>query len=243
MPIITISQENLEEIMTEVGFPILEFDDDFPYTESQVKQSAIWPAMKEFYRYWPIENIQDYSVSGNFSFDFPNEETFFITDARLNSNVPTSSTTVQDPFVNSMNISISQSSGMYGTRYNYDITTAYHMRRAEMSANKNANKAFRIDVDEDKRKVKGYSTVTGRITVVWAEYGLSYDSISFRKIDDVKKLAQSNLLRMMGNFFLMQSSDTQNEMDGSFMIDRADELREEIIEKWNNITKPVIIRG
>jgi len=245
MPTITISSENLNEIMTEVGFPILAFDDDFPYTEEQVKQSAIWPAMKDYFRYWPKNNPQEYSVSGNFSFDFPTIETFNIVDARLNTNTPNAGQHTNDPLINMMNITNlgSTSSGMYGTRYNYDMTTAYYSRRAELNAMKNSQSAFRIYVNHNDRKVEGYANNSGRITIIWAEYGFDYDSIPFTMIDDVKKLAQSYLMRMMGNFFSMQSSDTINEIDGGFLIDRSDEIREQIIDRWNNITRPVLIRN
>ena len=243
MPTINISDDSLLEIMSEVGFPILEFDDDFPYTRDQVKSLGIWPAMKEYYRFWPKKNIQEYTVSGNFSIDFPNNETFYLTDARVNSNVPIGSHT-PDPIVNAMNIvSIgSQSSGMYGTRYNYDITTAYHMKRAEYNALKNSQKAFRVDVDRDNKLVTGYTSVQGRMLVEWAEYGLDYDKIPFSKIDDAKRLAQSYIMRMLGNFLSLQSSDTVNELDGGFLLDRADDLREDVIDRWQKITKPVIMR-
>jgi len=244
MPVINISQENLTEIMSELGFPILDFDDDFPYTEEQVKSVAVWPAMKQYFRYWPLENIQEYSISGDFSFDFPNAETFYISDARLNNNNPSGGAISPDPFVNSMNITqYGSSSGAYGTRYNYNITTAFHSRRAEQNALRNSQRAFRIHVNEGDRKVVGYSNMTGRLMVTWAEYSFDYDSISFRRIDDVKRLVQAYLMRALGNFFLMQSSDTINEIDGDFMVSRAEELEEQIIEKWNLTTKPVLIRS
>lgn len=244
MPEIVISESNLLEIMAEIGFPILEFDDDFPYTADQVKSLAIWPAMKSYFRHWPIRNVKEYAVSGNFSLDFPSEKVFNILDARLNTNVPIGSNT-GDPFVNMMNITQIGGSrnGMYGTRYNYDITTAYHMSRAEKNAMINSQSAFRVFVNEPLRKLEGYTNSTGKITVTWAEYDFDYDKIAFSKIDEVRDLAKAYLMRIMGNFFSLQTSDNVNSVDAGFLLDRAEELEKEILDRWNNIVTPVIIRN
>lgn len=244
MAIIEISEQNLNEIMTELGFPILELDEDFPYTTEQIKSLAIWPAMKEYYRWFPKTIIKEYPVTGNFSIDFPSEDTYYIVDASLNANGIASGGITSDPFANAMNIqqSSSRTSGMYGTRYDYSISTAFHSKRAEINAMGNSQNAFRIDVHEEERKVSGYSNIGGRLTIVWACIGYNYNNISFRRIDEVKKLASANLLRMLGGLIEMQASDTINELDGANLIDRAEDLEKEVLEKWQNTTKPVVIR-
>ena len=239
---ITITNEKLEEILIEVGVPILAIE-DLPYTEVQIRTSFIYPAMREYFKFFPIEEQLEYSIGTSFEIAFPDAETFNVSDVRLITNIASGGQTA-DPFVNSLNVlSIGKSSGRYGTIYDYGIPKTYFAERASMSASINSQMAFKFTVDKVNRVVKGFSNVAGKIAVTWAKMSLDYEDIPLSAEFDVQRLASANVLRGFGTLSLMQSSDSINSMDGNFMIDRSDELKKEVMEKFKNFTKPVVLRS
>lgn len=244
---IFITEEMLDEIVSEIGIPIFDWEDT-PYDKEYVKDKFIWKAMREYYRYFPIQNIEEYYISSNFELPFPNEATFNILDARLNTNAPSSGntmvgTTIKERMLSVAGTGSSSGIGMYGTPYDFGMKETYHTTRAEYNALKNSNSAFRVKVDSNNRVVKGYTNIPGRISIIWAEYSDDYSTIPFEKIEDVHNLARSNIMRAWGHLVKLQSSSTENDLDGDYLIDRADELRTEVIDRWNAITKVVIRRG
>jgi len=243
---ITDEDQLLNEILLHVGYPVLDYTKDLPYSKDQIKTLFIWPAMREFFIHWPKRHIEEYPVVGNYSFDFPDDTTFGVLDARMNTNAVSSGTNFStDPLAYTRNLSQVQGGvgrGKYGTPYNYDSTRSFYSRRAEYQGAKNAEAITRYDLDQINKKLSGYSNVGGRMTVTWAKFSYNWDEIPFDKLEDCIKLASSNLMKAWGSLLSMQSSDLSNELDGQSMIDRAEELKESVIGRWNVITRPVILR-
>ncbi len=238
---ITISNEKLEEILIEVGVPILEIS-DLPYTETQIRTSFIYPAMREYFKFFPIEDQIEYSIGTSFEIPFPDTDTFNVSDVRLITNIASGGQTA-DPFVNSLNVlSVGKSSGRYGTQYDYNLSKTYGMERASMSANINSQMAFKYKVDKVNRVIKGFSNVAGKIAVTWAKMSLDYDDIPFSAEMEVQQLASSNLLRGWGGLISMQSSTSESDLDPGYFMDRSQELRDEVYKKWTGFTKAVVLR-
>lgn len=248
---IAITEDDLNEILNEFALPTLDIADlPFGDTETEVKDyiksRLIWPAMREYYRCWPLVQFEQYSVDTSFSIDFPSDEVFNIVDIKLNTNTPSTGVPIGEPFIDgssvfSTNYRFSQ---QYGTPYSYGMERTYHDRRAEYNALKISQGAFRQNVDVNARTLTGYTNVPGRITVGWAKYSFDFSKIPFEKKEDVFKLARANIFRAWGNQLSFQSNlGLVNALDPSFMIDRADELHDQVIERWNAITKVVIQRN
>ena len=242
---ITITDEILNQILVEVAFPIIDFS-DFAYTKDQVKELFIAKAMREYYIQFPIKSYGEISATGVFEIAFPNDDVFNVIDARLNTNdISGSNTIINDPLVRSRNVTRTGygQTGMYGTPYSYGNERTYHSRRAEYQAVKNTQGAFRFKVDHNTRKVTGYTNVQGKVNVTWAEHSTDFGHIPFEKIDDVISLSKAHLMRGWGNMLLISQTDLGNEIDGQFLVDRSDDLKEEVYDRWQSLTKVIIIRS
>lgn len=242
---IIIEDQKVYEILKEVGYPVVTLD-VLPYTMDDLKNLFIWPAMRDYFKHFPIMHYSYIQAGGDFSVDFPTADTFDLVDARLNSNVETTPVPTGNPFVDSGQIitqGYSYSSGnKYGTRNNYGLPMTYHDNRAQYQGIKLAFAASRFNVDVQNRTVSGYVNVGGKVNFTWARYSNNFASIPFVKETDVLQLASSYLLRNFGNMMIMRASET-NELDGATLVDRADVIEEKIITKWNETTKPVVIRN
>lgn len=240
---VIISDELFEEILSEIGFPIFGFE-EFPYDEDQVKNLFIWPAMRDYFRYFPLVNQQEASVSENFEIDFPRTTTFSVVDGRLNTNTVQSASLVADPFVNAASLYNTGYGygGRYGTRYSYQQETAYHTSRSEYQANKTSQGAFRFYVDFNERKIIGYSNIHGYMLISWADWSYDFGTIPFDKQSDVMELCRSKIFRGWGNQLSLQSTDLTNELNPDFMLDRAEDLEEKVFTRWNDYSKPILLR-
>lgn len=242
---ITISADHLQEILTETTFPIISFA-EFPYTEEQVKNVFIWKAMREYYKWFPLEDIQEVVIGNQFDIAFPDAETFNVKDCKLVTNAVSTGVPTGNPFSDNAQImSINApKSNRYGTGNNYNQHLSYHNKRAEYEGLKNSFNAFRFYVDHNTKSVKGYSNLAqARLNITWAKYSTDYNSIRFDRVEEVNKLSASEILRALGSLYQFQSTELENEMNADYMIERSEQLREEVLTSWKAKTKAVLMRG
>lgn len=242
---ITITEDDFNDIMKYFAFPVIDFS-VFPYSQEQVENLFIWPALREYYKWFPIKNIVEYPISRDINIDFPTDDTYTILSSILNTNIPSSGTGVTgDPIIDSANLLSSNSrfGRRYGTPYNYGQNVVYHYTRAENKALVNSQNAYRLVVDRTNRKAVGYSNVAGRVTITWGEYSTDFSRIEFTKIEDVVKLAASYIYDGWGSMLSMQSTALTNELNGDWMLDKAETLKEEVITKWEEYSKVVVMKN
>lgn len=245
MESITISDQYFQEIMRAVGYPFITIT-DLELTQNQIESLCIIPSMREFYKFFPKTSQVGYSISGTFSIDFPDTETFSVLDARLSKGAPSNSLPTQSPFMNALQYTYAGNSyggGQWGTRYDYDMTDAYILERALRASNINKNIVFKVDdIDYVNRKLTGYSNISSTLTVTWAKYDTVFANIPYRYLSDVIKLSQAYLLETLASIRGQMRQDLPNEFNADEFMSRATEYRQEIIEKWQNKTKVVILR-
>lgn len=251
--IINIQSHYINRIISEAGFPLLKLKDMTELGSDEIsilqnfKELVLWPAMQQFFIWFPVLNKQEYQVSSTFNINFPNTKTFGVTDARLNT-AGFIARDVTNPFVNnsiyrSVSSSSSYGGGMYGTNNEYEMRSARISERLERQAIIDYNKAFRVNVDEINRTISGFTNVTARVIVTWAEYSEDFDKIPFRRVDEVISLAKAYLLRYLGQLRGQQNSNLPNTFNYQMFLERADKLEKEIIGQWRAKTKVVLIRG
>ena len=251
---ITISKEYQNEILMAVGYPLIKIEDiqelgminDKITPEENFKQLIVWPAMREFFKWFPIKNIQEYMSEESFSFDFPTEETFTVIYATLN----TAGVGVRDaanPFVNNsvyraINTTSSYGGGMWGTKYDYGMREARLYDRMERQSLIDTNKVFRIDVDPVNRVAFGFSNILGKLVIEWGEYSTNFYKIPFQRVSEVIDLAKSNLLQFLGMLRSQQNTGLPTSFNYQSFITEASRLREEVINKWKNFSKLSMMR-
>ncbi len=251
---VNISQDNLQEILSVVGYPLaslkdLEFGDEKATDQEKlnnIKQLIIWPSLREYFKWFPLLNIVEYMAEDSIILDFPTPETFTVVDARLN----TAGFGVKDsvnPFVNNsvyraVNTTSSYGGGMYGTKYDYDMRISRLYDRMERQSLISTNKAFRLDIDFENRKVVGFSNIMGKLVVSWGCYSEDFNEVPFKRVSEVIKLSQAYLLRYLGNLRGQQISNLPNTFNFSMFLEKADDLEKKVLNKWEKYPKIVVLR-
>lgn len=256
---VIISDEYFNEILSSIGYPLADLTDlgEFapqngqPVSAQIVKSNiidlVIFPAMRSYYKWFPIPYIQEFSVGEGFTIDFPDPEVFTVLDVRLNTAGFGARDTV-NPFVNNsiyraVNSTSSYGGAMWGTKYDYGMKQARIYDRMERASFIDMNKAVRFDVDDQNRTLKGYSNITGKIVITWGKMSENFGKIPYNRIDEVVQLSKANLLDHIGTVRGMQNSTLPNSFNYQLLLDKAKTLRTEVIDKWKNFTKVVIQKG
>lgn len=230
--------------MSAVGYPVFSLNDiaEDTLNDDDIDELFIWPALQEYYEYNPIRTTERYSVSATFEVEFPSEETYGVVNHKFLSDMAGTKTT--SPFMNSIlyQKSSSMTSRSYGTAYNYDISIAKQLENSVMSAEQNQTRSTKINVDVRNKKVTGYSNTGTGLEITWAQYSLDWNDIKFQDENDVIKLCQANVLQFFGDLRNQETGSLPVELDGSDFINRAEDLRQEVIEKWQDRVKGVVLR-
>jgi len=251
---ITIPKDIFDQIMTTLGCPFVTYapnsedvsNYDLELNEDQIKNNLIAPVFKEYFRWFPIEDYTNITVSQNFEIDFPDASTFSVKDVRLSTKTLQYAPTT-NPFVNQCfirNATGSYGYGMYGTRNNYGFTRSQIYRDIEMQSYIDKAKTFKWRVLKNQRKIVGYSNIEGAVEITWAKLSDDWDYIAFEQQQDVIDLCQGKLLKYFGH--LRKQSENPNvpiELNGDDMIEQGKELEDKVYEKWHNMSVPVIMRG
>jgi len=237
---ITIPEAEYKRIISCLGYPVVK-EEDLEFGRDDIQDLFIYPAMREFFTWFPIQEEVSYPASSSFEFDFPDADTYGIVSARLNSRASAAGSTT-NPFVNEINYRVVGSSG-YGTGNDYGFRQADIMERAELVSSLSQNRAIRIRVDEVNRKVKGSTTASGELIVVWAKHSMDFNAIPFKKQAEVVKLAKAYTLSGFAMLRDQYDADMGTEFDTSGFKDEARKLEEEVMEKWKTLSKVVVIRN
>lgn len=233
-----------KEILSEIGYPVVK-EEDLEFTQEDIVDTCIRPAIRLFFTWFPKRAIDRYPITYTFDIDFPDEDTFGVVDARLNKTAFGGATPrSESAFVNSLNYQVmNRSSNKYHSTNDYGMFQAKVMERAEGRAAVNMYGAFKVDVDEDARKVTGYSNTPGELTITWAKMSYNFSDIPQSKLNDVIKLSKANVLRLFAMLRNQLQDDVNIEFDVSEFQSRAQDLEEQVMERWRSMTKPVVIRG
>ena len=235
---IAITENDLKEIASAVGYPAIPLD-LLELTEDAIKQFSVAPALRLYYRAFPIVVRESVMVNSSFEIDFPDEYVFGVKDARITvANRSTVGHPTSNPFVNSM--MYSHTGSKYGTDYRDRQSLMLEFSGAKSAIDTFSTK--KINVDMTNRKVIGYSNVMGELIIEWAKYSDDFSDVPFIRKTEVIAVAQGFLCEHLnvirGQAMLNQGVDF-NENIFQDKINRANDIK----EKWLNRTKVVILRG
>lgn len=244
MPELTIPENIYERILTIIGFPIVD-PEDWKLTEGQIKNLMIFRAFEEYFNFFPLLEKDHKSVEYTFSIPFPDEYTYGITDARVNTRPADGGFQTGNPLINEMQIRVKHGGSgirMWGTENDYGFQQVRIFSRLERQAFQELEKATRIYVNERDRIVEGYSNQYGSLSITWAKWSDNWDDIRRVYREDVIKLSQAYVAEFMGNLISLSNVDLPNQLDEGELLSRASDYRDEVLDKWREAPRPVILR-
>lgn len=241
---VQIPQEVKERILAPIGYPVLSLEEDFEVSYDFLVRTAIHPAMKEYFRYFPIQKQEFYAISSTFEIAFPDPMVYGIADARIHPGTQMQGLIVRDPNTNMIinNDPFASSVGMYGTRNDYGMSQVIPLVHSLTQARRTMRKKFAIRTDEQNRVIKGYTNSSGQLEVSWAYHSKNWSDIKFVYEDDVINLASANVLDYFAKLRGQESSDQPVQFDATEFADTARVIRDDVLERWRAATKVALIR-
>lgn len=234
----SISESDYEEILLDLGYPTIP-EEDLEFKRETIQEKMIFPALREYFKWFPLTEIVSYRVSSSFSIDFPSEDVYGVLDSRINSSI--SSDRTSSPFLNDLLIR-QHKGGAYGTENDYGLLSSRIIERSEMNSLRNSSKAFRVSVDSENRIVSGYINSSSELIITWAKYSTNFSSVPFKRKDEVLKLAKAYVLEAFAMLRGQMDTDIGMDFNVSAFEDKATEYKESIMKKWKEMSKVIIMR-
>lgn len=239
-----INDKDFNFILSRIGYPFVN-ESDLEINFNEIKDFCVLPALLEFFKWFPILHEDLFTVSGSFDLPFPDEQTYSATNIRLNTGRNGQSYT-SNPLINSTFVRPANSGiggGLYGKNLTYDLEQVYHIERLTGQSSIDMYKAEKCTVDEQLRKVVGFTNVSGKLQIVWCKYSNNFNDVPFKRKKEVQDLASAYLLRYFGELRLQgEAPDLPVQFDGQMFVDRAEKIEDKVIETWESFPKIVILR-
>lgn len=240
---IVIDKSYIQEILSIVGYPVLDTDnDDFELSEEQIKTLIIKPALREYFKFFPITQEAYYDVYNTFAIDFADSLTFGAVDVRFNTQGMFFLNPTGNPMVDARFWWGSNYNPYGNATYDYDLRYAYMKERVTNQSMIDSTKAARFIVNQNSRRVEGYSNTPGKLNIIWAKYSNDFNAVPFARINEVLDLCKANLLERLVMMRGQLISGLPNSFNISLFETKAKELKGEVFETWKNFTKVIILK-
>lgn len=242
-----ISDEVFGRVMKSMGYPIITISDlsGGLMTEEQFKDFVLYDALQEYFSWFPIEDKQEYSVGTSFEIDFPSEEVYDVVDYRMITTNNSYMGKTGSPFINAVQTSTFSSTysrGQYGTPYHYGSFEANATERMARQAVIDQYKVVNVQMDYQNRKVTGYTNYSGKLNITWAKKSDNFDDVPFAHQTDVIELMRAETFLYFGNLRNQSAGSTDVDLDGGELVSQGERIKENIMEKFRDKPKIVVIR-
>lgn len=253
---VEISEDELNKIMVNTGFPFLTWD-DLEFTKKQVIQYMIKPAMEQYFKFFPKIRTESYQVvQARFEFPIPpysekpvrawitpgypgasigNPIIYYFDEVLLAINARGSFMQPQNNFM---------APQKWANIFGYNT---YLLDRAARQGIANHSSRVRIrlayDPDTNTRKLVGFSSKLGLLHVDWAIFSDLWTDVPINRRPEVRELAQAYVMRAFGMLRSQVRSDAIGTIDPTVFLAEADKLETKILEAWKTYPRPVVIRG
>lgn len=240
--LIDIPPEFLRQIKLPMAYPLLE---NIILSDEQIKEFCVYPAYEAYFTKFPVEEEYEQFVTGGVevTIDFPDEDTFGVLDARFVDKAGRATGSASGASYLSLirwqNSPAYQSSyrGTLGTGLNFNgLNQAYQAQEQFRDSWIEHYNSSYIRPNYQTRKIELYTNMTSTFYVMWAKTSNHWKDIRWQFQRDVIKLAQSHLLRHLSDFASIESNSEQAiNVETDKLKEKADELKEEVMSKWNEI--------
>jgi len=240
-----IPDSAVKRIMAELGAPILDVKEDLLLDDSTIKDLFITPALQMYFTYWPLKLKEEYQINGQTDIPFPNDQVFGVSETRV-ALMQQNSQYGTNPFVNEVIRRQVSSFNSYGRtpsgRDPYMSPGVLIKEQTEQLSYITLRKAGNFNLDLTNRRLKGFSNVMGNLIIDWAMWSKNWADIRFEHIEDVIKVCKMYALEFVGGIRQQSDPNTGVSADGSSFLDKADKIKEEIVEgRWRGRVPVVVL--
>jgi hypothetical protein len=241
----TIPDEVYDDVMLELGYPAIK-EETFELSKDQIIERLFGTALREYFNRFPLKDDVSYPIgTGPFNVPFPEDAPEDHTEVigAMVRFIPVSQ--VDDEMSVFAKGRLIQEQGMLnmsGHQSAHSMET-YILQSSVRGAAGNDNRTFKPIVDRRNKVVKGFSNENGSIVVTWLRKSTDWDHIPYYDHERVLNLCKIHTLRFFANLLSMANDETPGSIDPGVYKDRADELKSELDDHWNDFPHMVISRG
>ena len=251
---IDISDDELNMILIEAGVPFITLS-ELEYSRDQIINYMIWPAVLEYYKYFPITSVGMFPLAdSNFNIPLPAAPVFTVVHAQVIPGYPIS-TSQGNPILRYFDEQLMSISprGAFSTpnlnssrRQGFVDTGSYSTFILEKAARQgiiNYGTRRRVSVRIQAGYVKGYTTQRGVLELTWGAYSNSWTDTRMERRPEIRDLAKANILRNLGMLRMQAKSDLPGTLDYNTFLSRADVLETRVKDIWSNVSQVPLIRS
>ena len=243
---LTVSEEDYAEIVSVLGMPVLD-EEDLPFTQEDFVDLAVYPAFRVYQRYSPLTLVTHTNTGLQIDVAFPTVdqignpiEVTGVNGVRISPYMAPNAITgnpwadfrlFDNQLMNRFNRS--------GLPYEKHVSL---LQEAESRTWINLRKCGKFRVDLKQKALVGGTSMVGDLEIHWTYQSRDVNEVPFSNKDDIIRLSQANVLRLVAHLDSQQQNNTQINFDSNVFLQRADKLEEEVIGRLKAKTKAVLIR-
>jgi hypothetical protein len=233
-----ISQSILNEIKSVLGYPLVETLDFGDNTDNYIVDNVISRVLRTYFVYFPIRSDTNITVNGSFEIAYPDTTVYKMLRYFFNyKNVNFSSFS---PFLlQAMTIS----RGNYFSDYSNNQVQEAILRLSTAESMVDFTKAVQLDDYPNLRKIKGYTNISGDITVEWAKKSENFSDIMYNYQEDAIKLAKAYFIQDIYRLREQVKLDTKVTINTAALKEDATQWEAEVVRKWKNRGFAVIVKN
>ena len=243
---IQIDDINFNLIKKRLAYPQI---DALYLEDDQIKDLCILPSLRKYFIKFPIKEEYSQPIGGEVKLKFPDENTFGVIDCRIvdaGMAIGTGGSFWDLVLAQKHNVSPATGSGSYGVKgYNpngLQYVREYSRQNAKTQQNLYTTNKFRVN--KHKRQLTAYSSISGKLNVIWAKFSYNFDDVRYEHIDDVISLCQAEYLMMLADSAgIMVNSTLEVSINFDWLKEKAQELFNKVEEKWNAISDVVLVHS
>lgn len=230
-PLPTITTDDLEEIKSALGYPLVNQLDWGTGTDDYVKKYIVRRVLRIYYTYFPIKVDTTHSISGPFEIDYPDDEYIF-RKLRHFFNYKQINYNVMSPFT--LQTMIMQRGRSIPSEIGQREMNEVINRISTAESLMDYTQAFMIEDYPEERKIKGSTTLSGGLTVQWAKRSDNFGSIYYNHKDDAILLGKAFLLQDAGRLRSQAQIQSKVSIDVSKLLEDGTRWEQEVFTKWKS---------
>ena len=239
-----IPDSAIRRITADLGAPILNVQEDLLIDEDTIKDLFITPALQMYFTYWPLKLKMEYYINGQTDIPFPNDQVFGVSETRV-ALLQQTAQYGNNPFINEVIRRQTSSFSSYGRtpsgRDPYVVTGVLIKEQTEQLSYISLRKAGNFNIDLAGRRLWGFSNTAGNLIIDWAMWSKDWADIKFEHVEDVIKVCKMYALEFVGGIRSQSDPNTGVTADGSSFLDKAEKIREEIVQNRWRERIPVVV--
>jgi hypothetical protein len=245
---ILISDKSLNEIKMGFGYPVIDGEGDYLFNDVQIKDYVIAPALETYFNYFPIKEIETFTIGSQSSTTISLPDQFFgIVDQKF---IPQSSTQsmITGPtgnafYTESLITNRGYGMGRFGTPFNFGYAKNTYLRKFYNDSVQNYNKIWYTKIDYENSELYMYASIPGKIDITWGLYTNDFDNATpLRKRQELISFCRSLYKKKIGEIISLQNSGLPEQIDFDRLIDSAEEEIERLKTKWADEGRVTVMR-